>query len=74
MLFRSPTPSTQFNSTSPSLGPPPLSDEGGDDDLPLRPTVEPQSALVTPKASPKVSFQVGNVLDHPFFPSNYYHD
>ena len=39
------TPSTQSNSTSPSLGPPLLSDEGGDDDLPLRPTVEPQNTI-----------------------------
>ena len=53
-LHPPPTPSTQSNSTSPSLGSLPLSDEGGDDDLPLRPTVEPQSAPVTPKASPKV--------------------
>jgi len=56
---------TQSNSTSPSLGPPSLSDEGNDDNLPLRPTVEPQSALVTPKASPKVPPQVGNILDEP---------
>ena len=49
--------------TSPSLGPPLLSDEGGDNYLPLRPTVEPQSAPVTPKASPKVPPQVGSVPD-----------
>ena len=62
-LYLPPTPSTQSNPTSSSLGPPPLSDEGNDDNLPLRPTVEPQSAPVTPKASPKVPPQVGNVPD-----------
>ena len=31
--------------------------------MPLRLAVEPQSALVTSKASPKVPPQVGNVLD-----------
>ena len=31
--------------------------------MPLRPTVEPQSAPVTPKASPKVPSQVGSVPD-----------
>ena len=36
-------------------------DERGDDDLPLRPTIEPQSAPVTPKTSSKVPPQVGNV-------------
>jgi len=39
-LHLPPTPSTQSNSTLLSLGPPPLSDERGDDDLSLRPTVE----------------------------------
>ena len=62
-LHPPPTPSTQSNSTSPSLGPPPLSDEGGDDNLPLRPTVALQSAPVTSKASPKVPPQVGSVPD-----------
>ena len=62
-LHPPPTSSTQSNSTSPFLGPPPLSDEGGDDNLPLRPTVEPQSAPVTPKASLKVPPQVGSVPD-----------
>ena len=31
--------------------------------MPLRPTVEPQSALVTPKASPKVPPQVSSAPD-----------
>ena len=62
-LHPPPTSSTQSNSTSPSLGPPPLSDKGGDDDLPLRPTIESQRAPVTPKASPKAPPQVGSVLD-----------
>ena len=62
-LYLLPTPSTQSNSTSLSLRPPPLSDKGSNDNLPLRPTVEPQSALVTSKTSPKVPPQVGNVPD-----------
>ena len=45
------------------LGPPPLSDEGGDDDLPPKPPVEPKSAPVTSKTSPKVLPQVGDAPD-----------
>ena len=49
--------------TPPLLGPPPLSDEGGDDNLPPRRPVEPKSAPVTPKASPKVLPQVSDAPD-----------
>ena len=59
--LQAPPTTPAHTSSTPSLsGPPPLSDEGGDNDMPLRPTVEPKSTPVTPKASPKALPQVSD--------------